>query len=31
MSLAQAACKLDPVAWCQGALGLDPDPWQAEV
>jgi len=31
MSLAQAAYVVDPVAWCQGALGLDPDPWQAEV
>lgn len=31
MSLAQAAYTLDPVAWCRGALGLDPDPWQAEV
>lgn len=22
---------LDPVVWCKGALGLEPDPWQAEV
>lgn len=22
---------LDPVVWCQKSLGLDPDPWQAEV
>jgi len=22
---------LDPVAWCKGALGFEPDPWQAEV
>ena len=31
MSLQQAAYALDPVAWCRGALGLEPDPWQAEV
>ncbi|TFH54368.1 MAG: terminase [Methanothrix sp.] len=22
---------LDPVVWCQNSLGLEPDPWQAEV
>jgi hypothetical protein len=31
MSLQQAAYSLDPVAWCQGVLDLNPDPWQAEV
>jgi hypothetical protein len=31
MSLAQAAYALDPALWCVEALGLEPDPWQAEV
>ncbi len=31
MSLAHAAYALDPVAWCQRSLDLNPDPWQAEV
>ena len=31
MSLTQAAYTLDPVAWCRGSLGLEPDQWQAEV
>jgi len=31
MSLRQAAYALDPVAWCRDSLGLEPDPWQAQV
>jgi hypothetical protein len=31
VSLQRVAYALDPVAWCRGALGLEPDPWQAEV
>jgi hypothetical protein len=31
MSLKQAAYALDPVTWCGGELGIDPDSWQAEV
>jgi hypothetical protein len=31
MSLKQAAYALDPITWCRGELGIDPDSWQAEV